>query len=494
MHAVLGVRGEPGRPANPAKGIVWTSIVEHVDDVGWDDDWVTVADLDRSLLKSHPWNLTGGGAVTLQAAISKGSHTSLRDRSKRVGFFADSHEDEAFFLKSHFVNRLNPPPSNARSAVRGDGVRDWSHEVTEMALFPYDTGSMLAPLSDLGPGVGRYLWPLRSLLGGRSTFGGGTYASDGRSWYEWHQLPKDLTAHELTIAFAFVATHNHFALDRDSKVFNRSAPVIKLPMEATESEHLALLGILNSSTACFWLKQVSHAKTGADNSSGGGNRWSPEPWFKFFEFTGTAMQTYPLPSVLPVERGRLLDALAQELATYAPHAVAECATPTLSSLAEALPASERIRLQVISAQEELDWEVYRLYGLIEDDLTYDGDDLPGLAPGQRAFEILLARAVQAGEETTAWFTHHGYAPTTELPEHWPIAYRELVQRRLDAIETNPSIRLLEKPEYKRRWAQDPWERRQERALRDWLLDRLEERRFWFDASGASIAAQRCSAC
>ena len=28
-------------------------------------------------------------------------------------------------------------------------------------------------------------------------------------------------------------------------------------------------------------------------------------------------------------------------------------------------------------QEELDWECYRLYGLIEDDLTYAGDDLPG---------------------------------------------------------------------------------------------------------------------
>jgi hypothetical protein len=32
----------------------------------------------------------------------------------------------------------------------------------------------------------------------------------------------------LSIAFAFVATHNHFALDRGGKVFNRSAPVIKL--------------------------------------------------------------------------------------------------------------------------------------------------------------------------------------------------------------------------------------------------------------------------
>ena len=62
VRAVLGVRGEPGRPEDPAKGIVWTSIIEHVDDPGWDDGWVTVADLDRTLLATHPWSLSGGGA------------------------------------------------------------------------------------------------------------------------------------------------------------------------------------------------------------------------------------------------------------------------------------------------------------------------------------------------------------------------------------------------------------------------------------------------
>ena len=88
-----------------------------------------------------------------------------------------------------------------------------------------------------------------------------------------------------------------------------------------------------------------------------------------------------------------------------------------------------------------------------------------------------------GEEETAWFARHGSTPITEIPAHWPEEYRALVQRRLELIASNPSIRLLEKPEYKRRWAQEPWEKRQERALRGWLLDRLEDRRFWFDAQG-----------
>ena len=39
--------------------------------------------------------------------------------------------------------------------------------------------------------------------------------------------------------------------------------MIKLPEGATEDDHLALLGVLNSSTACFWLKQVCHKKGGS---------------------------------------------------------------------------------------------------------------------------------------------------------------------------------------------------------------------------------------
>jgi hypothetical protein len=46
-------------------------------------------------------------------------------------------------------------------------------------------------------------------------------------------------------------------------------------------------------------------------------------------------------------------------------------------------------------QEELDWEVYHLYGLIHEDLTYQDDDHPGLVLGERAFEIALARRLAA---------------------------------------------------------------------------------------------------
>ena len=50
---------------------------------------------------------------------------------------------------------------------------------------------------------------------------------------------------------------------------------------------------------------------------------------------------------------------------------------------------------MIAEQEELDWESYRLYGLVDEDFTYAGDDLPEVDLGQRAFEIALARQVVA---------------------------------------------------------------------------------------------------
>lgn len=48
------------------------------------------------------------------------------------------------------------------------------------------------------------------------------------------------------------------------------------------------------------------------------------------------------------------------------------------------------------------------------------------------------------------------------------------------------INLLERPEYKRRWAEDPWETKVDRALRTWLLDRLEENSIWFDRQGRPV--------
>src|SRR6202041_2277101 len=102
-------------------------------------------------------------------------------------------------------------------------------------------------------------------------------------------------------------------------------------------------------------------------------------------------------------------------------------------------ASTRLE-RMISLQEELDWQCYRLHGILEDALTLQPEQVPPPKLGERAFEIFLARS---GEETT-WFGRHHSTPITALPEHWPEAYRDLVERRIAMIETNRDIALIER--------------------------------------------------
>jgi hypothetical protein len=110
-----------------------------------------------------------------------------------------------------------------------------------------------------------------------------------------------------------------------------------------------------------------------------------------------------------------------------------------------------------------------------------------LSLGERAFEIVLARKVAAGDEESTWFTRHGSTPITELPAHWSPEYRALVERRIEVIESNPEIGLIERPEYKRRWNTRSWEEQQADALCNWLLDRLESPQYWPSASITTTA-------
>jgi hypothetical protein len=57
VRTVLGVRGEPSQPADPAKGLVWSAITSQIDRPGSDSEWVSCIDLPRSQLTTHPWSL-----------------------------------------------------------------------------------------------------------------------------------------------------------------------------------------------------------------------------------------------------------------------------------------------------------------------------------------------------------------------------------------------------------------------------------------------------
>ncbi|MDQ2627160.1 MAG: BREX-2 system adenine-specific DNA-methyltransferase PglX [Actinomycetota bacterium] len=479
VRAVLGIRGEPGRPENPAKGLVWSTITDHVDDPGFENTYIGVANLDRSLFGTHPWNLAGGGAVELVAALETNTSTTLDEKiSGRIGFASFPGADDAFFGPRNYFRSRGIPASLSKQLVLGEYVRDWAEDPGEYAFVPYDKNLELIKQDAAAPWY-RRIWPLRVTLQNVTGFGGETASDSGRDWWSWYRWVAGRYRIPLSITFAFVSTHNHFVLDRGGKVFKQSAPVIKLRAGASVEEHLRLLGVLNSSVACFWLKQNSHNKGSTVDTSGA--RTTLDTWENFYEFTGTTLKDFPLPATTPVERARLLDDLAHALQQESPAEIAQREIPTAAALEAARTDSTRLRGLMIAHQEELDWEYYRIYGLIEDDLTYTGE-APEIALGERAFEIALARRVKDGEET-AWFDRHGSTPLTEIPNHLPADYRDLLQRRLDAIESNPHIRLLERPEYKRRWASEPWDKQVESALRGWLLDRIEDRALWFDRDG-----------
>ena len=221
VRAVLGIRGEPDRPNDAAKGLVWSAIAEHFDDPGSADEWVTVTDLDRALLGRHPWSLSGGGAVELQAAVEQVCARTLGAATYRIGFFGIVGSDPAMLVPLNFATRAGLDGPGSSAFVAGEDVRDFDVDTQARCWFPYDDQHTRQALIQF-PTWARHLWPNRTLLGNRPTFSRGTYFSDGRPWWEWHQLPVDSGASPASLAYANVATHNHFAFDRGERPLVRT--------------------------------------------------------------------------------------------------------------------------------------------------------------------------------------------------------------------------------------------------------------------------------
>ena len=138
----------------------------------------------------------------------------------------------------------------------------------------------------------------------------------------------------------------------------------------------------------------------------------------------------------------------------------------------------------------MDWVYYRLYGIIDEDLTAPIDQVPPLELGQRTFEIRMAREIEQGTLETTWFERHHSTPITEFPSHWPEAYRQVCIRRLEVMQSNRDIALIEQPEYKRRWNLPTWEEMEHAALKSWLLDRMEVNPIWHEHTPVSCGQLR----
>jgi hypothetical protein len=470
VRAVLGIKGDPGIQSNPAQGPVWQAILQQIDQRDSISEWISVTDTERAVFAKHPWSIKGGGAAELREQLDSRADAVFSSSVVDAGFFGISAADDVYLLPLYAPKTLGFQNDFYKPVVSGDEVRDWQLMPEQSVIFPYKDGALADIRSDIA--THKYLWPFRNFLWSRTTFAKKTYREEGRTWWEWHQIALRRIETPLTITLAEVATHNHFVLDRGGKVFKQTAPIIKLPVQATVDDHLGILGLLNSSTACFWFKQVCFQK---DTKSG---------WDERFAFDGTKVGQFPIVARRPTAKAREIDRLTTLYANRLPGQMLLISVPSQLEIDQSRTQASRVRSEMISWQEELDWEVYQYYGLLDEDLTYAGSP-PEVKFGERAFEIVLAQDCAAGSKTTIWFERHNGTPTTTVPSHWPQDYRDLVERRIAAIRSNRDLALIERPECKRRWAAEPWETLEKAALENWLLTRLEAADLWpRDASPA----------
>jgi hypothetical protein len=469
VRTVMGIKGEPSTPAEPAQGLVWSAIVGQIDQSGSESAFVSVTDTLRATFAKHPWSIGGGGAGDLLAHLEDFTPVRLHAVVAAIGRTTHTGEDNVFLVDKAWVARRHMNDFTV-PMIEGEHVRDYQLVEEVETIFPYD--KVTAVVLDTIPfEISSHNWMYRRVLKERKDFG--NYIEDrGLRWYEHSMFFPERYKKQQGIAFADIATHNHFVYDRGGKVFNRTAPVIKLPPGSSEDEHLGLLGLLNSSVACFWLQQVCHNKGGP-----GGGSSKDEKWHDFYAFNSTKVAEFPLVESRPLDLARRIDALVQELGTILPATLMTAQQlPSAAELEAARKRSLDLREQMIAVQEELDWHCYRLYSVLTEPL--ESSNPPSVRLGERAFEIVMARRVAAGTLQTKWFEWLGIKPITEIPLHWPIEYQALVQRRIALIETDRSISLIESSSCKRRWETTAWATLQNAALRDWLLARLEAPALW----------------
>jgi hypothetical protein len=434
--------------------------------------YFSVLDLERRALQSHPWSLGGSDVASLISLMSDQAVMRVSETAARMGFFGIVGVDDAFVVPRHVARRLDGGRGST-SLVSGELVRDYMSRSEDDVFFPYDSSHGLLPLSDF-PDWERWLWRVKSSLRSRATFGGSTYGAEGAGWHGWHQLPKDDGLRAAGIVLAEIATHNHFAMSHRGDVQKQTAPVIKFDSFATDEDVLDVLAILNSSMACFWLKQTSYNK-------GPGSHVSLDR----FQFAAGKVAEVPIPKGTSYLVVREIDLRAKEVEEMiGAGSLASVVAHTLQADVVSSRVDELLS-EMVFYQEELDWHVYARFGIVDETLLHQGD-VVGISPSERPFEVLMARQSEVDSSYLWWFEKHVRPPVTRLPSSWPAQYADLVERRISAIQESSILGLLERPEFKRRWVTRGWDSQARTLGTQFILDRLESAELWSDAQGRPV--------
>lgn len=474
VRAVMGKRGEPATPVDASQGEVWCSITDMVNTPGRENDYVSVADLDRSLFCVHPWSIGGGGAGELKALLDETHSQRLSVVANNTGIAAVTLEDEAFSFSKHVIERLVGDQAEFVTMVDADAIRDWADFSKNLAIFPYSGEDLKVAVPS---SIRSFLWPIRTNLNNRVWFRK-SQAERGLDWCEYGHISRDNYSFDLALSYPEVASHNHFYLSQCRKVYQQTSPLITLGKKAVKDDYYSLLGILNSSLVCFWMKQVSQQKqmTGGDGVRVESRAKVP------YQFSSTSLKKLPIPEIFErPEFRRTVSSLAAQADEAANRILQLSADQVLAraleqgldlehSWLDAQAERNKLNSRLVLIQEELDWCSYYAYGLCDYSLLadiqawFDSD----IKAGERPFEIL------------AGVSEEGFSVPDSIPHNWPEEMQGKWRQRIDAIHTNQWVRVVEDSHYKRRWIG-----RQglfnhvakndeiKTACKNWMLKRLE---------------------
>ncbi len=455
----------------PEESLLWLTIAEHHDLPGYNDQRIAVADRTQQEVARFPWSFDIG-SQNLQTEIERAGPRQITEFVDSIGICFFTNAEEVFQLRPDVARRLGLNLELLECCQKGEDIRNWSMSSDVLSLRPYDADWVPIKLKEF-PAVAQYLRAFRKPLGNRATFSGKTYDEEGKLWYGYHIINYKKLDKTTIISFSFIATHNHFVLEHGRRLYRQTAPIIVL----RAALHAQLLtGLLNSSAALFWLKQVCFNKGAGEDEER-----------DRFEFQGNKVEQLPVPAVFAagfdgnpngvVEQLGLLSQSCWQcggaLPGFALQKLFEKRTEAYSDWNNVLPCyigpgsnsggafdsteslrsaykhlqavREEVRAKMIALQEEMDWLTYAAYSLLPGEhaaVQVELEPSP-LDREQRPFR-LWARA--GGDFALA---------TRLIPDGWTEHKRKLWEARLSAIRDNDHIRRIEQPAYKRRW-EEQW--------------------------------------
>jgi len=459
---------------------LWAEIDAGWETVGFDGHRVAATQWATGTTRGHPWSLDVAG-TTLRQTLEGPTTCPLRDLlADDIGVVLMTNAGEVFSGSSSQMRTASPSGYAVRYVIVGDEARDWSLQLSTMVLCAYRDDGTLPLESELNETLGAYLQRFRKCLLSRMGFANRTFEDLGRPLHAFERFNAPKLSGDVIIV-AEIATHGH-ALPLSSHIVpERTALAATL---ADSSPCGPLLSLLNSSAALFWLKQVCFCKRESDDAERD----------TYYVFAGGKLNRLPVPRALledPQTR-KQAEALAQrcsdlgalipglhprklfehpgeaytdwygQLRGYQPpHEHLNTGWRSAAELRAAwqwaVEEMRRLRRQMVTLQEEMDWLMYGAYGLLP--LEHPAVNLAG--PSE-------PMPIDRMERPYRLLQHE-----RDTPSDWPEEQRALWQTRLKAIAENEHVARIEQPAYKRRWEEPFDDGDFLKAYEWWLREKAE---------------------